>query len=111
MTQYVNSAFLPDQSVLNFRSTATLHGCSAAYAILPRPAYESFWTSKAIFETSHNHQEGVQREIPTHDNPSVTELATASCQSADDSDPSNDLSRRLFVVPQRRAGAACTEDG
>jgi len=63
MTQNVNSTFSPDQSVLNFRSSAQLlRGCSAADAspalrrsTLPRPVYESsFWTSKEVHEASHN---------------------------------------------------------
>jgi len=58
--QDVNSAFLPDQSLLNFSTSAQLlHGCSVAHdspayaVILSRPVYESsFFTSKEIYETS-----------------------------------------------------------
>ena len=54
--QCANSAFSPDQSVLNFCSTA-IHGRSTAFATsLPRAVYESsFWTSMRAHETSHSH--------------------------------------------------------
>ena len=57
----VYSAFLPDQSVLKFCSTATRSQCRRCRRPAPtplyptRPVYESsFWTSKAVYETSHN---------------------------------------------------------
>jgi len=60
MAQDVNSTFSPDESVLNFCSTA-MRGCSAAhvspaYSTLPRqPVYESsFWTSRQVCETSRH---------------------------------------------------------
>ena len=59
MIKDANSAFSPDQSVLNFCSTATrgrrAADASPAYAAtLPRPVYESsFSTSKEGYETSN----------------------------------------------------------
>jgi len=51
--QCVNSAFSPDQSVLNF-CAELLHGRSAADN---QPASESsFWTSKGVYETSRDHR-------------------------------------------------------
>ena len=47
-----NSAFSPDQYVLNVCPTATRLQCGAT---LPRPVYESsFSTSKALYQTSRN---------------------------------------------------------
>ena len=62
MIQKLNSAFLPDQSVLNFWSSAqllhvrTAANVSPAYAAtLPRPVYvRSFWVSEEVYQTSHN---------------------------------------------------------
>ena len=56
----VNSAFSPDQSVLNFRLTATRSQhrrpkSRLRRSTLPRPVYESsYWTSKDVYETSHD---------------------------------------------------------
>jgi len=56
---HVYSAFLPDQSVLNFCSTATRSQCRRCRRLRrstpTRSVYESsFWASKAVYETSHN---------------------------------------------------------
>jgi len=51
--QEVNTAFSPDHPVLN---CYTLWQCRRRkWHLLLRPVYESsFWTSKAVYETSHN---------------------------------------------------------
>jgi len=59
MIQDVNSSFSPDQSVLNFCSTATRSQRRRRKSRLPRypprPVYESsFWASKKVYEMSDN---------------------------------------------------------
>jgi len=49
MIRDVNSAYSQDQSAVNFRSTAARSHRRRYYG-------SSFWTSKEVYETSHNSQ-------------------------------------------------------
>jgi len=57
MNSDVSLEFSPDQSVLSveFGSTATRSSAAISRSTLPRPVYKSsFWTSKEVYEASHN---------------------------------------------------------